>query len=202
MALETHISFADVVGVFVDVSGQAEVTNLDHIVLGEQDVSGRQVSVDTLRSKEGSLLPDSDEVNTQKWFRTYLARGQKLHAFGHLEAVADEILHCQVVVIGTVCDHRKSFCCCILTLSELQLRAVFPLQPPSCMSMLLPDKSRVQTAVPVQMSSWAAVPRPRSPSSTCSSVVGHLWLFRRFLCGPERSGSPQNSQGFNAKSST
>lgn len=48
MALQTHISLADVVGVFVDVSGQTEVADLYHIVLGEQDVSGRQVSVDTL----------------------------------------------------------------------------------------------------------------------------------------------------------
>lgn len=65
MALKTHIPLADVVGVFVDVSGQAEVANLDHIVLREQDVSGRQVSVDTLKSKEGSLLPDFYQANTQ-----------------------------------------------------------------------------------------------------------------------------------------
>lgn len=55
MALQTHISLADVVGVFVDVSGQTEVADLNHIVLGEQDVSGRQVSVDTLQSKGRSL---------------------------------------------------------------------------------------------------------------------------------------------------
>lgn len=45
---DTHVSFADVVGVFVDVPGQAEVTDFDHVVVGEQNVSGRQISVDAL----------------------------------------------------------------------------------------------------------------------------------------------------------
>lgn len=29
----------------------------------------------------------------------HLAGGEELHAFGHLEAVADKVLHCQVVII-------------------------------------------------------------------------------------------------------
>lgn len=41
-----------------------------------------------------------------------------------------------------------------------------------------------QTAVPVQMSSSAIFPRPRSPSVTSSSRDAHLWLSTRFLCGP------------------
>ena len=48
----THISLADVVGVFVDISGEAKVTDLDHVVLWEQDVSGCQISVDTLQSNQ------------------------------------------------------------------------------------------------------------------------------------------------------
>lgn len=44
----THISFADVVGVFVDVPGQAKVADFDHVVVREQNVSGRQIAVDAL----------------------------------------------------------------------------------------------------------------------------------------------------------
>lgn len=29
----------------------------------------------------------------------HLARGEELHAFGHLETVADQVLHGQVVII-------------------------------------------------------------------------------------------------------
>lgn len=45
---DTHVSFADVVRVFVDVPGQAEVTDFDNVVVREQNVSGRQISVDAL----------------------------------------------------------------------------------------------------------------------------------------------------------
>lgn len=43
-----HVSLADVIWVFVDVPGQAEVTDLDHLIVWEQNISGRQVSVNTL----------------------------------------------------------------------------------------------------------------------------------------------------------
>ena len=48
----THISLADVVGVFVDVSGQAEVTDLDHFIVREQNIPGCKVSVNTLMSEQ------------------------------------------------------------------------------------------------------------------------------------------------------
>lgn len=44
----THISLPDVVGVFINVPGQAEVTDLDHVVLGQEDVPGCQIPVDAL----------------------------------------------------------------------------------------------------------------------------------------------------------
>lgn len=47
---DTHVSFADVVGVFVDVPGQAEVADFDHVVVREQNVSGRQIAMDALEA--------------------------------------------------------------------------------------------------------------------------------------------------------
>lgn len=46
-----HVSLADIVWVFVDVSGQAKVTDLDHFVVREQNISGCQVPVNTLVQK-------------------------------------------------------------------------------------------------------------------------------------------------------
>lgn len=48
---DTNISLADVVRVFVDVSGQAEVTDLHHFIVRKQNVPGCQVSVNTLVEK-------------------------------------------------------------------------------------------------------------------------------------------------------
>lgn len=48
----THIPLADIVGVFVDVSGQAEVADLHHFVVREQNVSRRQVSMNTLKQTQ------------------------------------------------------------------------------------------------------------------------------------------------------
>lgn len=48
----TYASFGDVVVVVHDVSGQSEVADLHDLALGEQDVPGSQVSVDTLRSEK------------------------------------------------------------------------------------------------------------------------------------------------------
>lgn len=44
----THISLPYVVGVFVNIPGQAEVTDLDHVVLGQEDVPRCQIPVDAL----------------------------------------------------------------------------------------------------------------------------------------------------------
>lgn len=38
--VDTHISLADIVWVFVDISSEAKVTDLYYIVLWEQNVSG------------------------------------------------------------------------------------------------------------------------------------------------------------------
>lgn len=44
-----YVAFPDVVGVFVYVSGQAEVTDLHDVALWQENVPGCQVSMDTLR---------------------------------------------------------------------------------------------------------------------------------------------------------
>lgn len=52
--LFTHVPLADIVWVFVDVSGQTEVADLHHFVVREQNVSSRQVSMNTLREERAS----------------------------------------------------------------------------------------------------------------------------------------------------
>lgn len=46
----THISLAHIVWVFVYVSSQAKVTDLHHIVVGQQDVSGSKVTMNALKT--------------------------------------------------------------------------------------------------------------------------------------------------------
>lgn len=46
--LDTYISFSDIIRVFINVPGQAEVTDLNHILLRQENVSCCQVPVDTL----------------------------------------------------------------------------------------------------------------------------------------------------------
>lgn len=68
-----------------------------------------------------------------------------------------------------------------------KVKTVSFLGSPSWGSTLLPEAvspALEQTAVPVQMSSWAIFPRPRSPSVTSSSADTHFWLSTRFLCWP------------------
>lgn len=48
----THISLPYVVGVFVNIPGEAEVTDLDHVVLGQEDVPGCQIPMDALPGKD------------------------------------------------------------------------------------------------------------------------------------------------------
>lgn len=43
-----HVSFDDVVGVVHDVSSQSEITDLGHSTVGEENVSGRHISVNAL----------------------------------------------------------------------------------------------------------------------------------------------------------
>lgn len=45
----THVGGLFVVVYIVHISGEAEVSDLHDVVLRHEDVSGRQVSVDTLR---------------------------------------------------------------------------------------------------------------------------------------------------------
>lgn len=47
----TYTAFGDVVGVMHDVSGQAEVTDLDKFTLTDQHIPGSEVPVDTLWGK-------------------------------------------------------------------------------------------------------------------------------------------------------
>lgn len=49
--LFAHVSFDYIVGVVHDVSRQTEITDLGHSAVGEEDVSGRHVSVDALPRK-------------------------------------------------------------------------------------------------------------------------------------------------------
>lgn len=51
----THICGFLVVVDLVDSSGQAEVGDLHHVVLGHQNVSGCQISVDALQREEREL---------------------------------------------------------------------------------------------------------------------------------------------------
>lgn len=50
---QTYVSFAHIVGVFVDVPGEPKVTNLHNVVLREQDVPRGQVTVDALEGERG-----------------------------------------------------------------------------------------------------------------------------------------------------
>lgn len=57
LRVHSYISFAHIVRIFVDVTCQTKVTDLHHITLRQEDVSGRQVSMDT--------LPPSDNIQNQ-----------------------------------------------------------------------------------------------------------------------------------------
>lgn len=48
LCLFPHISFDHVVGIIHDVSCQSEITDLGHSTVGEQNVSGRHISVNAL----------------------------------------------------------------------------------------------------------------------------------------------------------
>lgn len=56
-----HISSQDVAGVLGDVSSQAEVTDLGHPTLGQQDIPGGQISMYTLSTKK-----EKTSVNERK----------------------------------------------------------------------------------------------------------------------------------------
>lgn len=46
---KTYISFPDIIRIFVDISSQSKITDFDHIILRQEDVASRKVSVDTLQ---------------------------------------------------------------------------------------------------------------------------------------------------------
>lgn len=54
--MSPHISFTDVIGVFIHVSGQPKVTYLHHVVLRKEDVSGCQVPVDALQTQSSIMM--------------------------------------------------------------------------------------------------------------------------------------------------
>lgn len=93
--LWTHVSFTDIVWVFVDVSRQAEVTDLHHLIVSQQNVPGSQVSVDTLmeahrKCKRSQQWNRCGGADTRRW--TDLARRQELHPTCHLKAERNKIL--------------------------------------------------------------------------------------------------------------
>ena len=49
----TYVAFSNIVWVLVDISCQAEVANLHHVLLGQQNIPGSQVPVDAL--EEGGV---------------------------------------------------------------------------------------------------------------------------------------------------
>lgn len=51
----THIGRLLVVIYLMDAPGQAEVSDLHHVVLGDQDISGSQISVNTLKTEDREL---------------------------------------------------------------------------------------------------------------------------------------------------
>lgn len=52
---ETYISFSDVIRVLINIPGQAKVTDFNHVLLWQEDVSSRQVPVDTLQKESCAL---------------------------------------------------------------------------------------------------------------------------------------------------
>lgn len=74
----THISLPHVVGVLVDVPGEAEVADLDHVVLGQEDVPGCQVPVDALPGRDtGSQGAGQGAPAPAGGRRDSLGRGRK-----------------------------------------------------------------------------------------------------------------------------
>lgn len=59
--MQTYVAFHDVVGVRVDVSGEAEITDLCYPSLSQEDISGGQISVDALeeeKKRNAPLIPN------------------------------------------------------------------------------------------------------------------------------------------------
>lgn len=59
----THVGGFLVVVNLVDTSGQAKVSNLHHVVLRHQNISGCQVSVDALRTEGGRIITTTHTPN-------------------------------------------------------------------------------------------------------------------------------------------
>lgn len=48
---ETYVSFSDIIWVFINIPGQAKVTDFNHVLFRQEDVSRCQVPVDTLQKE-------------------------------------------------------------------------------------------------------------------------------------------------------
>ena len=70
-----------VVVCLVNVLCQAKVTDLDHVVGGQEDISSRQIAVEDLQT----LL-------IMIFFSSYLFTGKVLHTPGHLVGPAEQVL--------------------------------------------------------------------------------------------------------------
>lgn len=98
-----HISFADIVWVFIHVSGQAEVTDFHNVILRKKNVPSCQIPVNALTEAGKcctvTYTPTVYAHKSRVAFEIYLSRGEELHSLGHLKAVADKILHSQLIPV-------------------------------------------------------------------------------------------------------
>lgn len=76
----------------VDVAGQAKVSDLHHIILGDQHVPGSQISMDALREKRGGgELRGSGHIVSSPAGGSHLPGGQVRHPPGHLVGGGDQL---------------------------------------------------------------------------------------------------------------
>lgn len=102
--MHTHISFADIVRVFIHVSGQAKVTDLYNVIFRKKNIPSCQIPVYALTEaqKRCRVTHTLILLYTHKYNNVseiYLLRGEEFHSLGHLKAIADEILHSQLVPV-------------------------------------------------------------------------------------------------------
>lgn len=88
----TDISSDNIVGVTLDVPGQSEVTDLDQPAFGHQDVPSCQVSMDTLLRWQLIVTFMLKKLKHLIYSVSYVLGGEELHALGHLERKAEQII--------------------------------------------------------------------------------------------------------------
>lgn len=79
----TYISFSHVVGVLINIPGEAKIANLHHVVLRQEYVSCRQVPMNALRQNrcKVSAFPSSHRLRSRVFSGPpFLTRGSASHA--------------------------------------------------------------------------------------------------------------------------